>query len=93
MFSQTFHTHFQRWSFYLALAVLMSFSLFLSSHRCTLADDSLTDDDVVEIATEAYLYAYPLIMMDVTRKVSTNCEKLDLAALRAVGGSRLRSSG
>jgi hypothetical protein len=43
----------------------------------------LSDDEAAEIGVEAYLYAFPLVMMDVTREVSTNCEKADLAALGA----------
>lgn len=47
------------------------------------AESLLSDDEVEEIAVDAYLYAYPLVIMDVTRRVSTNCEKADGAAMRA----------
>ena len=42
---------------------------------CTvLAKDRLTDDEVAEIAIEAYYYAYPVVLMDVTRQNLTNTE-------------------
>ena len=34
----------------------------------------LSDEEIVEIATKAYVYGYPLILMDLTRKVGTNVE-------------------
>ncbi len=64
------------------VAVMMLF-MSLSEPRATAADDQLTDQQVTEIATDAYLYAYPLILMDLTRKVSTNCERPDLKSMRA----------
>ena len=33
---------------------------------------SLSDEDAHEIAMEAYTYAYPLVLMELTRRVSTN---------------------
>ncbi len=35
---------------------------------------ALTDEEIVDIATRAYVYGYPLILMDLTRKVATNVE-------------------
>ena len=34
----------------------------------------LSDEEIVDIATKAYVYGYPLILMDLTRKVGTNVE-------------------
>src|SRR5262245_34080289 len=42
-----------------------------------------TDDDAGEIATEAYIYGYPMVLMDVTRQVMTNAEAADPARARA----------
>ncbi|EYS90420.1 hypothetical protein CF68_32320 [Cupriavidus sp. SK-4] len=39
--------------------------------------------DAREIATEAYLYAYPMVLMEVTRRVSTNVEAPDSRRIRA----------
>ena len=34
--------------------------------------EGLNEDEIAEIAVEAYVYAYPLVLMDVTRRVLTN---------------------
>ncbi|WP_432261823.1 DUF1254 domain-containing protein [Cupriavidus sp. TMH.W2] len=39
--------------------------------------------DAREIATEAYIYAYPMVLMEVTRRVSTNVEAPDSSRIRA----------
>ena len=43
----------------------------------------LSADEALEIAVEAYVYAYPLVIMDVTRAVFTNTAGVDNARLRA----------
>jgi len=35
---------------------------------------SLSDEEIIEIATRAYIYGYPLVLMDLTQKVVTNVE-------------------
>jgi len=37
--------------------------------------NTIPDDKVIEIATKAYVFGYPMILMDYTKKVSTNVEK------------------
>ena len=53
---------------------------------------NLTDDEIVAIATKAYVYGYPLILMDLTRKVGTNVEapgiKQNLAPINQFGHYR-----
>ena len=45
-------------------------------------DRTVSAQDVEEIAIEAYLYAYPLVLMDVTRRVLTNIDKPVLGSAR-----------
>ncbi len=37
--------------------------------------NTIPDDKVIEIATKAYVFGYPMILMDYTKKISTNVEK------------------
>jgi len=39
------------------------------------AQEKLTEQDAVQIATEAYIYGYPLVTIEMTRRVATNVEK------------------
>ncbi|HEX6973385.1 MAG TPA: DUF1254 domain-containing protein [Vicinamibacterales bacterium] len=54
-------------------AILVATALALSAplSRPIIAAD-ITPEDAREIAVEAYIYLYPLVMMDVTRRVTTN---------------------
>lgn len=47
-------------------------SICLSFGLANAAPVPVSADEAREIAVEAYLYAYPMVLMDVTRKVSTN---------------------
>jgi hypothetical protein len=48
--------------------------LLLSSGLAISATPATSDNDARQIGIEAYVYLYPLISMDVTRRVSTNVE-------------------
>jgi len=64
----------------IVLSLLLGSLLVLASCKNEKKDDAanavmgITDEEVVAIATKAYVYGYPLILMDLTRKVSTNVE-------------------
>jgi hypothetical protein len=58
-------------------AALLAASALIGWPGIPAAGDSpapVTDDEAAEIAVEAYLYAYPLVIMEVTRRVTTNVE-------------------
>ncbi|MCA9073343.1 MAG: DUF1254 domain-containing protein, partial [Planctomycetaceae bacterium] len=76
MFQQLFQTKFNDHRFpIIGVGILLaSFSASLVSPSSVVAKDRLTDDELAEIAVEAYFYAYPIVIMDVTRQVSTNCK-------------------
>lgn len=58
---------------YLTPGMLLLASLFSSwAQGKAPVRDAVTDQELKEIATEAYVYVYPLVTMDVTRKVMTN---------------------
>lgn len=60
----------------LAAALLAAGALF-GRPTTPAADDRpapVTDEEAAEIAVEAYLFAYPMVLMDVTRRVVTNVE-------------------
>jgi hypothetical protein len=48
--------------------------LLLSSRLAISATPAINDNDARQIGIEAYVYLYPLISIDVTRRVSTNVE-------------------
>ena len=47
------------------------------------AADDLSNEEALEIATEAYIYAYPLVIVDVTRQVATNVEEPEATGMFA----------
>ena len=40
----------------------------------TKKESKISDDKIVEVATKAYVFGYPMILMDYTKKVSSNVE-------------------
>jgi hypothetical protein len=60
----------------LAAAAVLAASALLGWVAAPAADKPapVTDGEAAEIAVEAYLYAYPLVLMEVTRRVTSNVE-------------------
>ena len=54
--------------------IKMCVSSFLFAGSVCAADlpTPMTEQEIVEIAKEAYIYGYPLVTMDMTRQVMTN---------------------
>jgi hypothetical protein len=55
----------------------LGFALSLFTAQLPAAPAPVTADEAKEIAVSAYIYAYPLVLMDVTRKVQSNSEVSD----------------
>jgi hypothetical protein len=56
------------------LAALFGVGLFVTSAAPAGAQPAISEQEAHAIAVDAYLYFYPLIIMDLTRKQSTNIE-------------------
>ena len=61
-------------SILLALALIGALS-FLTGCQTTTAQSKLTPDEAQQLAVDAYIYGYPLVTMEYTRRVMTNIEK------------------
>ena len=60
----------RRFAFAFLVAGLVAHQL-----SCTTAQGAVSQQEAVAIATDAYVYAYPLVTMEMTRRVSTNVAK------------------
>lgn len=69
--------------FVVLLAVLVT--MFDATNQ-SMAAKAITEDEAAEIGAEAYIYAYPLVLMDITRRVATNVAKPEPSLLRAPMG-------
>jgi len=60
----------------LLLGILLAFTSCNNAKKNKAKRDisALSDEEIVNIATKAYVYGYPLILMDLTWKVGTNVE-------------------
>src|SRR5262249_44423531 len=60
-----------------ALALALAGAMVAVSAPPARAQGKLTEEEAFQIATEAYIYGYPLVTMEMTRRVMTNVEKPD----------------
>jgi len=60
----------------LSIATMLFLNVGCSETNTEIEESStLTNDQIVEIAKEAYVFGYPLILMDYTKLAYTNIEK------------------
>ena len=53
------------------LFILISLSA-CKNERSTKINQNLTNDELISIAKKVYVYGYPLVLMEYTKRVSTN---------------------
>ncbi|MFK5854849.1 MAG: DUF1254 domain-containing protein [Bacteroidota bacterium] len=58
----------------LAIVLFIIMSCGTSNSQETSKKTTISDEKVLEIAEKAYIFGYPMILMDFTKKVSTNVE-------------------
>ncbi len=68
---------------FLAFVVVLALALGAVPARAAAPPSPPSADEALEIATDAYIYAYPLVLMETTRRVLTNIEAPDGARQRA----------
>ncbi len=75
-----------------SLILLMAFftSCGNSTNKSASQENAVSNEKFVEIARKAYVYGYPMILMDYTEKVSTNYEKPAgmFAPINQIGNNR-----
>ena len=64
------------WALVLIALILVS----CGKTKETKTDQAMTDDQIIAIATKAYTFGYPLVLMDYSRRVGTNVEAPTAAA-------------
>jgi hypothetical protein len=68
--SRSIRQHKKRSIALLAVGVLMTAAFLTAQHTTT----KLTPDEASKLGMEAYIYGYPLVTMEMTRRVMTNVE-------------------
>ena len=56
------------------IALMLGFMLWPVLSLTARAQSAITEQEAQSIAVDAYIYFYPLVTMDITRKQSTNIE-------------------
>lgn len=63
--------------------VVLSLGVAGSSHASEITLSSLTPEQSTALVKDAYVYAYPLVLMDVTQRQATNVPNATTASMRA----------
>jgi hypothetical protein len=74
MKKQTFHLIRANSPFFWMIALSLAFVLAPAPMYTAKAQQSVTEEEAYAIGVDAYLYFYPLVTMDITRKQLTNVE-------------------
>lgn len=59
-------------SIFLGIACFLGFATYMAVHKAAKVEPTIMQEEASAIATEAYIYGYPLVTMEMTRKVMTN---------------------
>src|SRR5580704_545964 len=57
---------------WIGIACVLATVVVTAVGPATRADNPVTEEEALKLGTEAYIYGYPLVTMDLTRRVMTN---------------------
>jgi len=73
----TIHPHIKQKHFYILSWLLIALFSIISGAGQAKAAKALSDEEALSIAADAYIYAYPLVIEEVTRQIGTNVKEPD----------------
>lgn len=74
---KTTHLHTKQRRFDTLSWLLMALFSIISVSGQARAAEALSDEEALSIVSDAYIYAYPLVMVEVTRQIATNVKEPD----------------